>query len=176
MELTGDDTTSLRRRSLLSTALLASTCGCSSLQFGETAELVDTFEYATDRKLLSTQPALSPDGDSWVTHTADPNRADELFPWNDLFERVGNGAPASNAYTAFDPGERCVVFVVFSARDEEVQAFEQSDADMFDTGQIQLEGLTFPDVDIPRYQYVGAAWDLGEVDVPEEFSLRIQSD
>jgi|GEM_PF-2176779 len=169
-------TPTTNRRQLLSTALLASTCGCSRLRLGETAELVDTFEYATDRKLMSAQPELSMSGDSWVTHTVDPNRADELFPWEDLLDRLGNAAPRLGGHDSFDYGERCVVFVVFSARDEEIEPFEQSDADMFDTGKIRLDSLTFTDIDIHDYQYVGSVWELGDVSVPDGFSVRVQSD
>ena len=168
--------TTLRRRTLLSTVLLAATSGCSRLQFGETAELVGTFGHSADRRLIPTQPALSDPPASWVTHTTDPNRADELFPWEELFERYGDAAPYSQPYTNFEPGERCVVFVAFHSPDEELQSFEQSDAGMFDTGEISLQSLTFPEIDIPRYQYVGAAWELEDVDVPEEFTLRFESD
>lgn len=166
----------LRRRTLLAAALLGSTSGCSQFQSGETATFVDTFGHTTDRRLIPTQPELSDPPTSWVTHTTNPDRADELFPWDDLIDRFGNAAPGTNAYRAFEPGERCVVFVVFNSRNEEVQLFEQSDAKMFDSGRVELESLTFPDIDIPRYQYVGAAWDLGDVDVPDEFTVQINSD
>lgn len=157
-------------------ALLGSSAILSGCSRQKNAELEHHAVVGWDEQVVKGQPTELSETWAWITSTTDPDRVKKLVNWELMLGKLGMDAPPANNFYKFEEGTRCFVVVVahHSQPGMTPDTVEQSDADMFTTGELDYQFVDDTHDQKISYFYDFSLWDLNgniqslSVEVTEE--------
>jgi hypothetical protein len=158
-------------------ALLGSSAILTGCSGQKKAELEHQGFIEWDESVVEGQPTDLSETWAWITFTTDPDSVKKLVDWELILGEFGMDAPPANNFYKFEEGTRCFVAVVanHSQPGWTADSVDQSDADMFSTGELDFRFIEENHEREMDYIYDFTLWEVGSdvgtlsVEVTEEY-------